>query len=83
VVERIIVEFYNFTPFAAAIAFRMASLLLFEDFLGFLLASRSSFSSLGNFFCLASASVCQARQRMFSNSVCSSRFLDLAISDSS
>ena len=58
------------TPFSAAIAFRMASPLL-GLLVGFLRASFNSFFKLGSFFCRANASVCHARQRIFSNSVCS------------
>lgn len=57
-----------FTPFSAAIALSMASPLLLPFFFGLLRASFISRSIFGNRFCRASASVCQARHRIFSNS---------------
>lgn len=63
-------NYFIITPFSAAIAFKMASPLL-GLLVGFLRASFNSFFKRGSFFCRASASVCHARQRIFSNSVCS------------
>ena len=79
---RFFLFYFIITPFSAAIAFKMASPLL-GLLVGFLRASFNSFFKLGNFFCRANASVCHARQRIFSNSVCSRRCVCSAMSFSS
>lgn len=67
------------TPFSAAIAFSIASLLLVY-FFGFFRASRKTFASDGNRLCRENASVCQARHNKFSNSSWSRRCFCLASS---
>lgn len=70
------------TPFSAAIAFNMASLLL-SFFFGFFRASFSNFSRLGKRFCLLNASMCQASVKSLSNARCSCWCFALAIKVSS
>jgi hypothetical protein len=67
------------TPLSAAIAFNIASLLDTFFFCGFL-AFLIIFSSFGNLFCLANASICQARHKSFSNLSSFSKALCLASS---
>jgi hypothetical protein len=65
------------TPFSAAIAFRIASLLDTSFLFGFL-ESLIIFSSFGSRFCLANASTCHARHKSFSNFCSFSNFFCLA-----